>query len=334
MMPSTSDAPAAPLENDFSSPVSVAGSEPTLETTNVGEKSSLSAASLQQRRVGRDRERHDDVRAGGLELGDLRPDVRVARLVGLARDDLRLGDVAVQALGAVAAEVVVLAEVRDLLALELLGDVLAEDRALRGVVGLPAERVRVLVGLVPAHAARGDEQVGHPRRVQVVGHLRVGRRAEAADHREDLVLQHELLGHLDRVGRVVAVVAGMNFSLRPLIPPSALTYWKYALMATRDLAVARRGRAGEREVPADRDLGLADARRGARPPLRASPPPPQRRQPAAAAMVAAAGGPAPRPHARGPLLGGSLQVQEGAQPRHPPWMPPGAASMTPISTTP
>ena len=54
-----------------------------------------------------------------------------------------------------------LQEVPDLLAREVLRDVLTEDLAFDGVVRLPSEGVGILRHVVPAVAARGDEQVRH-----------------------------------------------------------------------------------------------------------------------------------------------------------------------------
>src|SRR5204863_9271856 len=120
-------------------------------------------------------------------------------------DDL-VADLLLQAGEAALPEVVVLVEDADLLAREVLLDVVAEDLALDLVARLPAERVRMRLGVVPARAPRRDEQVRDLRRVEVVDDLRVRGRAEPVEDPEDLVLQDELARDADRLGRVVAVV--------------------------------------------------------------------------------------------------------------------------------
>ena len=205
------------------------------------------------------RERRHDLGAGRLDLGHLRADVGVARLVRDPRHHRLLRHVHVQAGRAVGAEVVVLEEVGDLLALEVVGDVLPEDLALDEIVRLPAERVRMLLDVVPAAAAGGHEDVRHAGRVEVVDDLGVGRRAEPAEDREHLVLQHELLGHLDRVDRVVAVVAHDHLQLAPVHAAVGVDVLEVGVDGARDLAVAGRGGTGEREVAANRDRGGGDA---------------------------------------------------------------------------
>ena len=129
------------------------------------------------------------------------------------------------------------------------------------VVGLPAERVRLLAAVVPAGAAGRDEQVRHLRRVQVVHHLAVRRRAQAAPDREDLVLQHELLDDAHGLGRVVAVVLVDQVDLAAVHAAVCVHVVEVRLRRRRDLAVARRGRAGQRLVRADQHRCLRHARR-------------------------------------------------------------------------
>ena len=221
----------------------------------------LERGQLEQRGVGRDGEQHGDVRLGGGDGGDLRAHVGVAGLVALPADHLAGRDVLVEAGDAVLPEVVVLVEVGDLLAGEVVLDVLAEDLAFDQVVGLPAERLLVLGGFVPAPAARGDEQVRHPLAVEEVHDLGVGRGAQSAHHREDVVLEDEFLGHLDGLGRVVAVVLVTEVDLAAVDAAVGVDVVEVRLGAHRDVAVAGRGRAGQRLVAADDDAVLGDTRR-------------------------------------------------------------------------
>src|SRR4029077_2922348 len=97
-------------------------------------------------------------------------DVGVGRYVVLSTSarDRRRAELIVEAFDAVKAELVVLVKIPDLLATEVLIDVLAEDLALDGVVGLKAEGVGVLRDVVPAVAAAGNEQIRHVFRIVVV----------------------------------------------------------------------------------------------------------------------------------------------------------------------
>ena len=166
----------------------------------------------------------------------------------------------VETLHAVPAEVVVLVEVRDLLAGEVLRDVVAEDLALDHVVRLPAERVRVRLGLVPAAASGRDEQVRHALAVQEVDDLGVGRRAERTHHREHLVLQDELLGQRDGLRRVVRVVEVLERDLAPVDAAVGVDVVEERLGRRGDLAVAGRGRTGQRLRRADRHRRVGNPR--------------------------------------------------------------------------
>src|SRR6267143_6412597 len=91
-------------------------------------------------------EGNDDLRARRLQGCDLRPDVRVGRDIVLparARDRRR-AELIIEASHAVETKFVVLEEIPDLLATEVLFDVLGEDLALDGVVRLPTERHGVI----------------------------------------------------------------------------------------------------------------------------------------------------------------------------------------------
>src|ERR1700733_8071375 len=111
----------------------------------------------------------------------------------LLRDDVGGGNLVLDPGESALPEVVVLVEDADLLTGEGLLDVLAEDLALDRVVGLPAERVRLRRPVVPAWAARRDEQVGDARRVQEAYDFGVGRRAEPFEDPEHVALEHQLV---------------------------------------------------------------------------------------------------------------------------------------------
>src|SRR5581483_2095378 len=123
-----------------------------------------------------------------LDRGDLRRQRGHAGLIGLRGHDAARGDLVLDAGQAALPEVVILAEHADLLAGEVLLEVLAEDLALDRVVGLPAERVRLTRALVPARAAGGDEDVRNPRGVEEADDLGVGGRAETLEDPEHVAL--------------------------------------------------------------------------------------------------------------------------------------------------
>ena len=186
-------------------------------------------------------------------------DVGVAGGVALRLDDL-VAEELLDALLGVLAEVVVLQEEADLGVGHVLGDVLADDLALDLVVGLPAEGHRPGLGVVaPAERAGGDEEVRHLLVVEEVDDRAVGGGAEGADGREDLVLEHQLVGQAAGLGRVVAVVLDGEVDLAAVDPAGGVDEVEVGLRAGRDLAVAGGGDAGQREGAADRDRVVGDA---------------------------------------------------------------------------
>ena len=193
---------------------------------------------------------------------DGRPDVGVGRVVGLLADHHRGRELVQQALDPVLAELVVLVEEPDLLAREVLLDVLAEDLPFPDVVELPAERLRLLRRVVPALAPRRDEHVRHLLRVEEAHRGQVGGRAEAVEHGVHVVLQHQLAHDRRRLGRVVAVVEVLVDDLAAVDPAVRVDVGEVRGRCGRDLAVAGRSGTGERLVAADGDLGRGDARRG------------------------------------------------------------------------
>ena len=197
----------------------------------------------------------------GLERGDRRADVGVRRGVG-GRRQLGLGDLVLDALEQVLAELVVLVEDADLLALEVLLHVVAEDLAFPDVVKLPAERVRQLGRVVPALAAGRHEHVGHLLRVQVRGDGQVGRRAEAVEDRVHLVLEDQLVHHVRGHRGVVLVVQVLVGDLPAEDAAVRVDVLEVRVRGRRDLGVAGRGRPGERLVAADQDRRRGDPRRG------------------------------------------------------------------------
>ena len=222
----------------------------------------LQAVQLEQRGEGGDGERDDDLGARGAQRGDLWPDVDVGVDVALLGRDHRGRDLVVQALDPVLAELVVLVEERHLLAREVLLHVLPEDLALAHVVDLPAERLRLCRGHVPALAAGCDEHVGDLLGVQEVHHGQVRRRAEAVEDRVHVVLQHQLPHDRRRGGRVVGIVEVLVDDLAAVDAAVRVDVVEVGGRRGGDLAVAGGGGPGERLVAADGDRGRGDAGRG------------------------------------------------------------------------
>jgi hypothetical protein len=67
----------------------------------------------------------------------------------------------------------------------------------------------------------------------------VGRRAQRVEDEQHLFLFDQLARLLDRLGRVVAVVELMKLILRPLMPPSSLTFFEVGADRLADGAVGR-----------------------------------------------------------------------------------------------
>ena len=108
----------------------------------------------------------------------------------------------------------------------------------------------------------GDEQVGNPGRVQEADDLGVGRRAEPLEDPEHVVLEDQLVDDVDRDGRVVGVVLDDQVDLAPVHATVGVDVVEERLGGGRDLAVARRGRTGERLMRPERDAGRGHAGRG------------------------------------------------------------------------
>ena len=250
------------LANDSSRPDSVIGSEPTLLTTSCGLKPSFRLFSLSSA-----------VNAGiENEMTTWAPDARSAATCGrdvdvgvdvaLLADHHRGRDLVVEALDSVHAELVVLVEVGDLLAGEVLLHVLPEDLPLTHVVELPAERLGVGRRLVPALAAGCDEHVGHLLGVEELHHGQVRGRAEAVEDRVHVVLQHQLAHDRCGGGRVVGVVEVLVDDLAPVDAAVRVDVGEVRGRRGSDLVVSGRGGSGERLVAADGDGGRGDAGRG------------------------------------------------------------------------
>ncbi len=221
----------------------------------------LHRGELAQRRVGRHREPDDQVGARGLQRADLRGDVVVGGRVPFGGHDLVV-EVGAHPLLPVPAEVVVLQEQADLGVRVVLGDVLADDLRFDLVVALPTEGLRVLLRLVPHQRPGGDEQVRDLVVLEEVQHRAVGGGAEAAEHREDLVLQDQFVDHLAGLGRVVGVVPEDVVDLPAVDAAVRVDVLEVRLRAGGDVAVPGGRHTGQREVPADRDAVLGDTRLG------------------------------------------------------------------------
>ncbi len=84
--------------------------------------------------------------------------------------------------------------------------------------------------------------------MQEIEHRAVGGGAKPADHREDLVAQHELVRHLAGVGGVVGVVLVEVLDGAAVDAALGVDEVEVRLGAGGDLAVAGRGDSREREV--------------------------------------------------------------------------------------
>src|SRR6202022_1071180 len=165
----------------------------------------------------------------------------------------RRAELSIEAFDAIEAELVVLEEIADLLAAEILVDVLAEDLALDGVVRLPAERVGVIGNIVPAVAAAGYEQIRDFLRGDVIDDRQMSRRSQRAEQGEDLILQDQLAGKAGGVRRIVAVVVVRVGDRAPEDSAMGIQILKVGARSCRDLRIARRRPAGQRLRPPNRE---------------------------------------------------------------------------------
>ena len=164
---------------------------------------------------------------------------------------------------------VVLVEDADLRLLDMVVDELGVDLRLARVVGLPADRPRVLLGLLrPVVRAGRDQHLRHLLLVQVPARRDDRSRSQAAEVREDLVLLDELLRERHRLRRVVGVVVVRELDLPPVDAAVRVGVQEVRLLGGRDGRVER-GRPAERERAADvhrlgrhAGLELLRARRG------------------------------------------------------------------------
>ena len=138
-------------------------------------------------------------------------------------------------------------------------DVLGVDRGLGGVVGLPAHGPREFLGIAPLRRAGRDEELRHLLLVEVLLHHRVGRRAEQLVDREDLIVLDELAHHLDRLGRLEAVVVGDEVDLAAVDAALVVDHVPVGGDALADHAIGRQWPA-VRIGMAELDLLVGDAR--------------------------------------------------------------------------
>ena len=148
----------------------------------------------------------------------------------------------------------------DLLGALVLDHVLGSDAHL--VVVGRRERVLEPVQRLVHLARRGErEEVEHVL-LELDRHRRdVLRRADVADHGEDLVLVDQLLRRQHGLLRVVAVSSTISLSLRPLMPPCSLISSTRMQHAVAHLLAEAGERAGQVLDRADDDLVLGHALR-------------------------------------------------------------------------
>ena len=204
------------------------------------------------------REREDDecVRAGRLQLRDLRRDGDVGHDVALGPHDLPgvRAEPALQPGEQLLPVLVVLVEDADLRVRVALGDETPVD----GSFALEARqqphrprRLRVLVA--DRGRAAADEQLRHLLLVEVARDCDRLLRADRVEDREDVVALDELLRLRDRLRRVVLVVLELVDDLPPVDAAVGVDVGEVRLRSGQDRLVRRLG-AGERAGAAEEDL--------------------------------------------------------------------------------
>src|SRR5699024_7429792 len=133
----------------------------------------------------------------------------------------------------------------------VLRQVLGLDLGLLGVVHLEAVAVGVDRGLVPLQGAGGDEQVGNAPVVEIVDDGLVGGGAQAAEHREDLVLLQEGVGGLHRLGGVEGVVLDLVVDTAAVDAAVLVDVVEDGARAGGYVAETGGGRSGQRLVGTD-----------------------------------------------------------------------------------
>ena len=227
---------------------------------------------LLQRRDHERGDRHrveEHVGAGRGQLGELRVDRCVGRLVGEGLDDLDVVgalDRLHEALDVAVAVVVVLAQDRDLVVFARRGEQLAERAALLLVDRHETDLLGALGAVAEDRVAGHDEHLRNALVDRRLAPRSVGRRAEADAGGEDAVRDH-LLEVREGLLRVVRVVVGLDLDRAGLAVAEldAALGVLDAEVGERpvDGAVARSGGgAGQRARDAEREARVGDARAG------------------------------------------------------------------------
>ena len=156
---------------------------------------------------GRDVEEHISTR--GFQFDHLAVDRGISDLIGQLLDDHGLGFVAQsvkESLEVVLTVVVILIKDGDLCIGLGLKQMLSVDQRLALVVRLPSHGPGEVLRIAPLGRASGHEELRHLLLVHVLVDRRVRRRSQHTDGGQNFFFFGQLAGHLERAGRVVAVI--------------------------------------------------------------------------------------------------------------------------------
>src|SRR6185437_14482928 len=153
------------------------------------------------------------------------------------------------------AEVVVLVEYADGLAGKIFENVGGIDSSLGLVIGLPADRPREVLRIVPFRRAARDEDLRHLLGVHVFLDRGIARRTQRIEDQQHLVGFDELACLLHGLRRAVAVVIGNEVDLAAVDAAFGIDLVEIGRFGFSNRRIGRRGPRIGHDV-ADLDLGI------------------------------------------------------------------------------
>src|SRR6476620_2206169 len=208
-----------------------------------------------------DGRRQQDIGAASMQRHDLRIDSRVGGLVALGGDDhlvCLVTEPLAQANEVVHAKIIVLIEYRNFGVGNAFEDVAGPDARLDPIAGWPADRPRMVFGIVPLISTGCDKQLRHLVVIQVTLDRRVWRSAERIKQKQYPVLLNEPAHLFDGLGWPVAIVAADEVDLAAVDASPFVDHGEVRGARLPDGAVVR-SRAAIRHRVTDLYLDIAGA---------------------------------------------------------------------------
>ena len=203
----------------------------------------------------------EHIRAGGLQLQDLRVDRRVRHLIRQRLDHHLVELIAqavLQAVDVVAAQIVVLIQDADLRVGLMRQDVFGIHLSLQPVARLKRDAPGVVLGIGDEHRRAGAQpDIGHFLLVDIFADRGIRRSTDGLEQDGDLFILDQLADDLDRFRRAVAVIQGNQVDLAAVDAALFIDHLEISRLGGGYLPI-HAGGAAERSALTDLDLGIGN----------------------------------------------------------------------------